>query len=133
MRTKCIIFGEALRIKVKKCKQNLPESYAKGTKIAITACKFLKILCPRAPLEHFLFPNHIQISSAEKNTLEKRGNLVPLPFIKFLAAPMPALFVGKKKSDHWFCAPYFRNASAIAATCSAVQVLCFFEYKLPSK
>ena len=27
MRTKCIIFGETLKIKVKKFKQNLPENY----------------------------------------------------------------------------------------------------------
>ena len=43
-RIKCIIFGEALRIKLKKCKQNLPEIYLKSTKIAITACKFSKFL-----------------------------------------------------------------------------------------
>ena len=43
VRTKCIIFGEALRIRVKQFKQNLPENYLNGTKTAITACKFSKI------------------------------------------------------------------------------------------
>ena len=37
---KCIVFGETLRIRVKKFKGNLPENYSKSTKIAITACKF---------------------------------------------------------------------------------------------
>ena len=40
VRTKCIIFGEAPRIRVNKFKQNLRENYSKSTKIAITACKF---------------------------------------------------------------------------------------------
>ena len=40
VRTKCSIFGEALKIKVKKFKQNLHENYLKSAKIAITACKF---------------------------------------------------------------------------------------------
>ena len=43
VRTKCIIFGQALRIRVKKIKQNLPENDSKSTEIAITACKFAKI------------------------------------------------------------------------------------------
>ena len=72
--TKCIIFGEALRIRVKKFKQNLSENHLKSTKITITACKFSKIfrgsMSPN-PLEPFLCLNELQISSAEKNTLEK--------------------------------------------------------------
>ena len=36
VRTKCIIFGEILKIKVKKFKQNLPENYSKSTKIPTT-------------------------------------------------------------------------------------------------
>ena len=39
---KCIIFGEALRIRIKIFKQNLPENYSTSTTIAITACKFSK-------------------------------------------------------------------------------------------
>ena len=50
VRTKWIIFGEALTIKVIKFKQNLPENYSKSTKTAITACKFCLIFfgvaCP---------------------------------------------------------------------------------------
>ena len=42
VRTKCLIFGEALRIRVKNFKQNWPENYSKSTKIAITACKFFR-------------------------------------------------------------------------------------------
>ena len=44
VRTKCMIFDEALRIGVQKLKQNLQENYSKqSTKIASIACKFLKI------------------------------------------------------------------------------------------
>ena len=42
VRTKCIIFREAFRIRVKKFEQNLRENYSKSTKIVITACKFSK-------------------------------------------------------------------------------------------
>ena len=57
LRTKCIIFGEALRIRVKILKQTLPENHSKSTKIAIIACKFSKILrgsMPPDPLRAFL-------------------------------------------------------------------------------
>ena len=64
----------------------LAESYSKNTKIAITACKFLKIFrrsMPRTPnrgVEPFLFLNHLQISSAEKKLrLKECGNYTPLP------------------------------------------------------
>ena len=69
VRTKCITFGEALRIRVKKIKQNLCENYSKSTKIAITACKFSKIVrgsMPADPLEPFFFLNQLQICSAKK-------------------------------------------------------------------
>ena len=62
-------FGEALRIRVKKFKQTLPENYSESTKIAITACKFSKIFRvarPRTPLELFFFLNQLQICSFEK-------------------------------------------------------------------
>ena len=71
VRTKCIMFGEALRIRVKKFKQNLAENYSKSTKLAITACKFSGGACPRTTLEPFLFHNQLQISSAEKIRLKK--------------------------------------------------------------
>ena len=87
MRTKCIIFGKALRIGLKKIKQNLARNYSKSTKIAITACKLKKNFreaYPRTPLEPFSFLNQLQISSAEKNTLEKMWKLCPPPFQSFL-------------------------------------------------
>ena len=67
--TKCIIFGEALRIRVKQFKQNLPENYSKNTKITITACKFSKIFrgsMPPEPQKPFLYLNQLVIGSAEK-------------------------------------------------------------------
>ena len=87
VRTKYIALGEALRIRVKKFKQNLPEHYSKSTKIAIVARKFSKIFggaCPRNPLQQF------QICSSEKNTLETMWKLCLSPLLKFLATPLPA-------------------------------------------
>ena len=46
------IFGEALGIRVKKFKQNLPENYSKSTKITVTARESSKIFgkaCLRTP------------------------------------------------------------------------------------
>ena len=83
VQTKCIIFREALRIRVKKFKQSLPENYAKSTKIANTARNFKKIFrgsMPPDPPEPFLFLNQLQISSAEKNTLEKDAEIMAPPF-----------------------------------------------------
>ena len=72
----------------KNFKQNLPENYSKNTKIAITACKFLKFLrgsMPPNPLKIFLFLNQFQICSVEKKIhLKKYGN-IGLPLLKFLA------------------------------------------------
>ena len=80
LRTKGIIFDEALRIGVKKFKHNLPENRSKSTKIAITACKFSKIFqgsMPPDPLELFLFLNQFQICSAEKKiTFEKKVKIM---------------------------------------------------------
>ena len=76
------MFGEALRIKIRKCKQNLPKIYSKSTKKAITACKFSNFsggACPRIPLEPFLFLNKLQISSAKENTLENNVENLALP------------------------------------------------------
>ena len=75
MRTKCVVFGEAQRIRVKKFKQNLRENYSKSTKIAITARKFSKIFrgsMPPDPLKPFSLLNQFQVCSAKKNTLEKK-------------------------------------------------------------
>ena len=57
VRTKCLIFGEALRIRVKNFKQNWPKNYSKSIKIAITACKFINfsgVAYPTDPPRAFL-------------------------------------------------------------------------------
>ena len=62
-------YGETLRIKDKKIKQNLPEDYSKEAKIASATCKFLKFFrwsMPPDPPEPFLFCIQLQISSAIK-------------------------------------------------------------------
>ena len=69
VRTKCIILGEALRIKVKKFKHNLPETYSKSTKIAITASKFSKNFpggMPLDPLRAFLVSQSASILFCRK-------------------------------------------------------------------
>ena len=55
MRTKYIIFGKILSIRVKKFEQNLTANYSKSTKIAITACKFFRGSMPPDPLEPSCF------------------------------------------------------------------------------
>ena len=79
---KCIIFGEALKIRAKQFKQNFPKNYSQSTKIAITACKLSKYFpdsMPQDSLDLFLFLNQLQICSAEKITSKKCGNFGP-PF-----------------------------------------------------
>ena len=88
MRTKCIIFGEALKIRVKRFEHNLREKYSKSTNIAVTACKFSKVFRvskPPDPLKLFLFLNQLQISSAEKNTLEKNVEIMALPLFLIIS------------------------------------------------
>ena len=75
----------------KKFKQNLFENCSKSTEIAITACKISKLSrgsMPPNPLELFLFLNQLQTCSAGKNTLEKIVEIMPPPFLIFLAAPL---------------------------------------------
>ena len=82
VRTKCIIFGEALRIRVKQFRQNLPENYSQSTKVAITACNFSKNFrgsMPPGPLQLFLLLNQHQICSVEKIHVKKCENFDP-PF-----------------------------------------------------
>ena len=71
-------------LRLKKFNHNSPKNYLKGTKIAISLQhvnfqKFLGGACPRTTLELSWF-NQLQISSAEKNTLEKMWKLCPLLF-----------------------------------------------------
>ena len=74
---KCIIFVEALRIRVKKFKQNLPENYSKSTKIAISACKFSKIFrgsMPPDPPIAFVSQSASNLFCRKKIRLKKCGN-----------------------------------------------------------
>ena len=88
---KCFIFGEALRIRGKKFKQNLPKNCSKNTKMAFAVYKLLNIFrraCPRTPLKPFLFLNLLQIYPAGKNTLEKTSKFNALIVKKFLDTPL---------------------------------------------
>ena len=96
VRTKCIIFSEALRFRVKKFSQNLPENYSRSTKIAITACKFSKFFrgaCPRTPPALFHFFESASNLFCRKNNkylrLKNCGNYAPPPPpLQFLATPL---------------------------------------------
>ena len=78
--------------------------------------KFLEGACPRTPLELSWFLNQLQISSAEKNTLEKMWKPCLPPLLKFLARPLPSLVVDEENLVIGFAPPpHFRNVSAIAA------------------
>ena len=118
MRTKFNIFGEALRIRVKEFKHNFPKNHLKSTKIAITSCKFSKIIrgnMPRYPLVSILFLNQLQISFAEKIRLTENVEIMPPPLLlKIFATPLPVWVVGKENLASGFRPLHFRNASAIA-------------------
>ena len=94
VRTKRIIFGKALRIRVKNFKQNLPENYSQNAKIAITVCKFLKFFresMPPDPLQSFsCFSISFVFVLPKKNTLEKNVKIMlpPSSLLKFLATPL---------------------------------------------
>ena len=67
VRTKCIIFGEALKVRGQKYEQTLLENCSINAKIVITACKISKIFrgsMPRPRLKLFLL---LKINSAGKN------------------------------------------------------------------
>ena len=84
VRTKCIIFGEALRNRVKKFKQILPENYSKNTKIAITACKFSKIywvsMPPDPPLVFPVSQSAFNLLCRKKIRLKHVEIMAPPPF-----------------------------------------------------
>ena len=83
VRTKCIIFGEAHRIRVKKFKQNLRENYLTGTKTAITACKFSKFFrrsMPPDPPTAFLVSQLAFNLFCKKNTPEKNVEIMAASF-----------------------------------------------------
>ena len=69
-RTKSIIFGEALKIRGKKYKQNLSENCSKSTLMAITVCKFSKIFRGSMPPDFpriILLLKLLKINYARKN------------------------------------------------------------------
>ena len=84
MRTKCIIFGQALRIRVKKFYTICVKLIQKALKIAITTCKFSKFFrgsMPPNPLQSlFSFSISFQFVLPKKNTPKKCGNYGPPPF-----------------------------------------------------
>ena len=91
VRTKCIIVGEALKIRGKKFKQNLPEIHSKSTKTASTACTFSNVFrgtCPQTSLVTFLLLNQLQICSVKKNNALERNVEIMAPALKFLATPL---------------------------------------------
>ena len=105
MRTKCIIglFGEELKIRVKRFKQNLPENCLKSIKIAIIACKFSRVACPQTPLKPFLLLNQLQISSAEKKVFENNVEIMPPPPLKILAMLVSAVYQHFPNEGSKFC------------------------------
>ena len=87
VRTKCVVFGEAHRIRIKSFKQNLRKNYSKNTKITIrpTARKFSKFFrgnMPLDPTRTFLASQSVStLFWRKKNTLEKNVKIMPpLPF-----------------------------------------------------
>ena len=86
--TKYIIFGEALRIRVKIFKQNLRENNSKSIKIAITVCKFSKFLGEHAPGTPRVFFVTLVIFKLvmPKKRLEKNVEIAA-PFFKISSYP----------------------------------------------
>ena len=81
MRTKCIMFDEALRNRVKKFKQILRENYSKSTKIAITAFKNLPGEHVPKPLQNFsCFAISFQFILLKKIRLKNVEIMLPPPF-----------------------------------------------------
>ena len=78
---------------------------------------------PRTPLGLFLLLHQLQISSDEKNMLEKNAVVMPPPPFFFISRyarravagshNQPALIVSEKNLANGFGLPHFRNASAI--------------------
>ena len=83
VRTKCIIFSEALRIRVKKLSINkiwlkIIQNALKWPLEHVHFQKSFGGACPRTSLEPFLFLHQLQISSAEKKkTLENNVEIMP--------------------------------------------------------
>ena len=96
VRTKCITFGERLKIRSQKYKQTLCENCSKSTKMAITACKFSKIvrgIMPPDPLESFLLFKLLKINSVGKTTLEKVAKFDLIFLKKILNTPLTMAYL----------------------------------------
>ena len=89
--TKCIIFGEALRLSIKTFNQNLSANYSKSTKIAIAAShvnysKFFQEACPRTCFSisyKFELPKKIPVPYAWKNVRFSSQSANPYQRIKW--------------------------------------------------
>ena len=70
MQTKCIIFGEAIKVRGKKYEQTWSEIVQKALKWPLQCANFQNFsgeACPRITLELFLLLKLLKINSAEKN------------------------------------------------------------------
>ena len=114
MRTKCIVFGEALRIRVKKFKQNLREIIQNAPKKLLQHTDFQNCFGSAYP--------RTQIGSAEKNTHEKNIEIIaPPPFLNF-------------SLRHWYRGVGYRSDYSkqhAFATCdhSVIEQPCFHTYE----
>ena len=75
VRTKCIIFGEALKVRGQKYEQTLPENSSKSAKMAFAVCQFSNIFresMPPDPLESCLVLKLLKINSADKKLRLKK-------------------------------------------------------------
>ena len=84
VRTKCTIFGEALKVRGQKYEQTLPENCSKSTKRPLQNANFQNFsgrACPRIPLESFLLLKLLKTNSSGKKNYLKKGTrkLVPPP------------------------------------------------------
>ena len=74
-----MIFGEALKIRVKKFKQTLRENYSRSTKMAITECKlsqFFRGSMHPDPPGAFLVSQSASNQFCQNNTLEKNVEIM---------------------------------------------------------
>ena len=82
MRTKCIIFGEALKVRGHKYDKLFLKIVQNTLKWPLQNANFQKFsggACPRIPLESFLVLKLFEINSAEKTLLKSDENWCPFP------------------------------------------------------
>ena len=127
VQTKCIIFDEALRIRVKKLKQNLSENYSK-----ITAYKFSKREhAPRPPESLFCFSISFKlVLPKKKNTLEKNYVAIMSPYpllLKFLATPLSAVYQHFSNEGSNFRSNLQKKTPRIVTQSFLYTFLCFLQ------